>query len=184
MKQIAKFILFLWGWKGVGNLPESKKYVLVVAPHTSNWDYVIGKLFFYAYGISSSVLMKKELFFFPLGFLLNALGGIPLDRSRNENMVKKMVERFKTQDEFILTITPEGSRKKSDNWKTGFYYIAKYAKVPVYLGYCNYEKKIVGINGPFFYDQKPEDCFNMLNDFYRDKVPKFPENFSLHKMQA
>jgi len=182
MKQIAKFILFLWGWKGEGKLPESKKYILVVAPHTSNWDYVIGKLFFYAYGISSRVLMKKELFFFPLGFFLKAHGGIPLDRSRNENTVKKMVELFKKQDEFILTITPEGSRKRSDNWKTGFYYIAKYAKVPVYLAYCNYDKKVVGINGPFFHDQKLEDYLNILNEFYRDKVPKFPENFSLHKM--
>ncbi|MEA1897418.1 MAG: 1-acyl-sn-glycerol-3-phosphate acyltransferase, partial [Bacteroidota bacterium] len=157
---------------------------LVVAPHTSNWDYVIGKLIFYAYGISSHVLMKKELFFFPLGFFLKALGGIPLDRSRNENTVNKMIDLFKTKDEFILTITPEGSRKKSDNWKTGFYYIAKYANVPVYLGYCNYEKKVVGINGPFFFHQKLEDSLNILNDFYKDKVPKFPENFSLHKMQV
>jgi len=183
MGKIGKLILFLFGWKGEGKLPGCKKYILVVAPHTSNWDYVIGKLFFYAYGISSRVLMKKELFFFPLGSLLRWLGGIPLDRSRNENIVMKMAELFKSEHEFILTITPEGSRKKSSKWKTGYYYIAKLAEVPVYLGYCNYEKKLVGIQGPINNNVKLEDSLMVLNEFYRDKLPRFPENFALHEMK-
>lgn len=147
MKKFARFILRLFGWKIDPNTPENvKKCVIVVGPHTSNWDFIIGKLAFLAYGIHSKFLIKKEAFVFGFGWLLKAMGGIPVDRNKNNNLTETAVEFFEETDSLYLVFTPEGTRKYSPKWKKGFYYIAQKAKVPIYIAYIDYENKTGGFH--------------------------------------
>lgn len=150
MRKLADWIFRLFGWKIDDKAPEGvKKCVIVVGPHTSNWDFIIGRLAFIKFGVHGRYLIKKELFFPPLGWILRALGGIPVDRKKNNNMTDQAVKLFEESDELFLVFTPEGTRKYNPNWKKGFYYIAMKAKVPIYICYMDYEKKIGGFHSPF-----------------------------------
>ena len=113
MKQrICQFLFYrLMGWKSKVTVEIPEKCLVCMAPHTSNWDLLIGKLFAGAHGITGSFMMKKDWFFFPLGILFRAMGGIPVDRSRKSSLTEQMAERFRTSQRFLLTITPEGTRK-------------------------------------------------------------------------
>lgn len=147
MRKIARFILRLFGWKIDNSPPEGvKKCVIVVGPHTSNWDFVIGKLAFISYGINAKFLIKKEAFVFGLGWLLKAMGGIPVDRKKNNNLTDTAVEFFNETDSLYLVFTPEGTRKYNPKWKKGFYIIAEKAKVPIYIAYIDYERKTGGFH--------------------------------------
>jgi len=172
------FILRLWGWKISGTLPSEKKYVIIVAPHTSNWDYVIGQLYYLSSSIKVHVLIKRELFCFPLGLLLRALGGIPVDRHKKTDIVEQMIREFRERDSFILTITPEGTRKRVSEWKTGFHRIAAGAGVPVLPGYFDYRSKIVGTGDLFYLTGDLESDMLKVKKFYSGFHPKYPGNFS------
>jgi 1-acyl-sn-glycerol-3-phosphate acyltransferase len=176
--RLSKWLLSLWGWKVVGHYPDYKKMVVVSAPHTSMWDFVIGRLYFYTIGVQPRLLMKKELFFFPLGYLLKQMGGIPVDRSRKTNIVEQLVDKFEVNESFVLIITPEGTRKKVKNWKEGFYHIAKAANVPIVPGYFDYDKKIIGIGNPFFVSESAEKDVNHIKNLVKDVVPKHPQKYS------
>jgi 1-acyl-sn-glycerol-3-phosphate acyltransferase len=178
IRTTSRIILRLFGWKTTGSFPPGSKYVVVVAPHTSNWDFIIGQLFCLSAGIKARVMIKKELFYFPLGNILRALGGIPVDRQGGSDIIDQMISRFNSADSFILTITPEGTRKKVTEWKTGFYRIAAGANVPVLLGFLDYEKKIVGTADIFYLSSDPGEDMKKIKQFYADKVPKYPENFT------
>ena len=118
MRTFAHFILKLFGWKTVGRFPvEYKKLVILEAPHTSNLDYFIGMMFIYAAGVKVNVIIKKESFFWPLGWLLKKAGGIPIDRSSSTSKVDAIAELFQKYDEIYLGITPEGTRSLSKKWK-------------------------------------------------------------------
>ena len=150
MRKLADWIFRLFGWKIDDKAPEGvKKCVIVVGPHTSNWDFIIGRLAFIKFGVNGRYLIKKELFFPPLGWILRALGGIPVDRNKNNNMTDQAVKLFEESEELFLVFTPEGTRKYNPNWKKGFYYIALKANVPVYICYMDYEKKTGGFHSPF-----------------------------------
>jgi 1-acyl-sn-glycerol-3-phosphate acyltransferase len=183
MKYLSRLILKLAGWKHEGKIPDLKKFVVVVAPHTSNWDFVIGRLFYFSMGISAKVMIKKELFFFPLGFILKAIGGVPVERQRKTDIVERMAEEIRNSEEFILTITPEGTRKKVTEWKRGFYRIARAAGVPVLPGYFDYKRKVVGI-GEAFHTTDDEDAdMRKIKLFFKDITPKYPEKFSIGKIE-
>lgn len=144
------FILKLFGWKIDDHVPTGvKKAVIVVGPHTSNWDFIIGKIAFMKYGIKGRFLIKKELFFFPFGYLLKMMGGIPVDRSKNNNLTDQAVNFFNQNDEFYLVFTPEGTRSYNPNWKKGFYYIAQKSNVPIYIAYIDYSTKTGGFHSLF-----------------------------------
>ncbi len=176
---LSKYILRLCGWKLAGNIPPEKKYLIIVAPHTSNWDFVIGQLFCMSNGIKSRVMIKKELFFFPLGNFLKALGGIPVDRQKKTDIVDQMISLFETNDSFILTITPEGTRKKVSEWKTGFHRIAIGANVPVLLGFIDYKEKLVGTSLFFRLTNDVDLDMLKIKKFYMQINPKYPDNFSV-----
>lgn len=182
MKQIAKFIMWLGGWKLIGNLePEMKKCVFIEAPHTSMWDFVWGRCGLWRLGIKAHFFIKKEMFFFPIGGILKAMGGIPVDRGRKTNLVDNIVDVFNQREEFSLIITPEGTRKYTEHWKKGFYYIALNAKVPIYLAWLDYEKK-EGSAGKLFYPSGDyEKDLKIIQKFYKDKVAKHPSQFHLSK---
>ena len=143
-KAIYSFIYYrLLGWKTNVTVPNYDKCVICAAPHTTNLDLFIGKLFYGAIGRKTSFMMKKEWFFFPLGFFFKAVGGIPVDRSRKTSLVDQMVHNFAEYKKFNLAITPEGTRKANPNWKKGFYFIALKAQVPIVLIGIDYSKKTI-----------------------------------------
>ena len=150
MRKIPFYILKLFGWKIDPRTPENlKKCVIVVGPHTSNWDFVIGRLAFIYYGVHGRFLIKKEAFFFPIGWILKRMGGIPVDRSKNNNLTDQAVKMFDVNETLFLVFTPEGTRSYNPNWKKGFYYIAQKAKVPIYICYMDYKNKIGGFHSLF-----------------------------------
>lgn len=179
MKYFARFVMWLAGWRYVGDVPAVKKAVIISVPHTSNWDFVWGKLALMSQGIPAYILMKKEFFFFPLGAVLRALHVIPVDRgSREGRLVEQMAEEFGRRDTMYLCITPEGSRKKRKKWKKGFLLIAKSAGVPVYLGRIDYKGKFCGVGRLFQPTGDVDADMEYIMGTYRDANPRFPENFS------
>lgn len=175
MKLIAKLIFFLTSWKVIGTVPKEKKFVMVAAPHTSNWDFLYARAAFYIMGVPLKYTIKKELFFFPLGWILRVLGGIPIDRSQKSNMVKNMTALFDQYDELAILVTPEGTRSYSKEWKKGFYYVAQGAKVPICLGYLDYAKKHAGI-GPLIHPSgNYDDDLETIQSFYKKITAKYPE---------
>ena len=182
MKYLSRLILRIAGWKYEGKVPELKKFVVVVAPHTSNWDYVLGELFYLSMGIRAKIMIKKELFFFPLGFILKSLGGVPVERQRKTDIVDRMAEEFQKNEKFILTITPEGTRKRVTEWKRGFWRIAKAANVPILPGYFDYKRRVVGIGEPFFPTEDEDADVRKIKLFFKDIAPKYPEKFSIGKV--
>lgn len=143
-KAIYSFIYYrLLGWKTNVTVPNYDKCVICAAPHTTNLDLFIGKLFYGALGRKTSFMMKKDWFFFPLGIIFKAVGGIPVDRSRKTSLVDQMVHHFAECKKFHLAITPEGTRKANPNWKKGFYYIALKAQVPIVLIGIDYSTKTI-----------------------------------------
>ena len=163
----------------VGNIPGEKKYIIIVAPHTSNWDYVVGQLFYICRGMKAKVMIKKELFYFPLGILLRSLGGIPVDRQNKTDIVDQMIRQFEINDSFVLTITPEGTRKKVTEWKTGFHRIATGANVPVLLGFFDYKRKLVGTDELLYMSGNLDADLKRIKKFYINIHPKYPDNFSV-----
>lgn len=160
MKYIARFIFWIFGWKIDPNPPSNvKKCVVAMGPHTSNWDFILGRLAFFQYGVDAKFLIKKELFFFPLGLFLKFLGGVPVNRKKNSNMTEFAVDLFNKSESMYLVFTPEGTRDYNPHWKKGFYYIALKAKVSIYIGYVDYDKKIGGFHSLF------EPTGNIEKDF-------------------
>ena len=180
MRRLAKFIYFkLLGWKVVGNTSMSKdvikKAVLIAVPHTSWHDFYIGLLLRQVVGIKANFIGKKELFVGPLGWYLRSIGGAPVDRSSKENKVETIARLFHEHDEFRLAFAPEGTRKKVDAWRTGFYYIAKEAKVPIIMFTLDFGKKQNKISEPFYPTNDVEADFTFMKNFYRDVKGKIPE---------
>lgn len=150
MGKFSAFILRLFGWKIDKRSPEGiNKCVVVIAPHTSNWDFILGRLAFKSYGVKVKILIKKELFKPPLGWLTRWMGGIPVDRHKNNNLTDTAAQYFRENDVMFMLFTPEGTRSYSPKWKRGFYYIALKAEVPIYLAYIDYKKKTGGFHGIF-----------------------------------
>lgn len=177
-KFLFKTYLRLKGWKYEANIPSDlKKFVLIAVPHTSNHDYPLAQAAFYLMGIRVRFLAKKSLFEGRFGKLFYKWGGIPVDRNSNTNLVDQLKIQFDSADELALVLSPEGTRKRVEKWKSGFYYIAKNANVPIACGYLDYKRKVAGI-GPIVTDLSDfEQTKNIIRDFYRNVEPKFPENF-------
>jgi 1-acyl-sn-glycerol-3-phosphate acyltransferase len=178
-RKISTWLLKMMGWEIRGAIPPgSKKAVIIAAPHTSMWDFVIGRLAYGEIGVKVKFLIKKEIFFFPLGPLLKWLGGIPVDRSKNTNLVHQVVEWYEKSDSLFVVITPEGTRKPTTRWKRGFYYIAERANLPIALAYMDYAKKEGGI-GPVI---QPSGDINAdmekIKRFYMGITAKHPERFT------
>ena len=180
MRWLAKFIYFkILGWKVVGNTSMSqgkiKKAIIIAAPHTSWHDFFIGILLRAVLNVKTNFIGKKELFVFPLGWFLRALGGSPIDRHTKENKVQAIANLFKEKDEFRMALAPEGTRKKVDKWRTGFYYIAKEANVPIFMYTLDFENKQNKISEPFYPTDDMEADFKFMYKFYEGVKGKVPE---------
>ncbi len=171
MRRLAKFIYFkLLGWKVVGNVSFSKdlvkKAVIIAAPHTSWHDFYIGLLLRKITNVKTNFVGKKELFKWPFGYYFRAVGGKPLDRTSGQNKVEAIAQLFKGEDEFRLTLAPEGTRKKVDKWKTGFYFIAKAAEVPIIMFTLDYKNKQNKVSEPFYPTDDLVADFKFMKSFY------------------
>lgn len=177
-KKLFSFIFHkVLGWKATFEVEIPKKCILCVAPHTSNWDLFMGKLFYGAYKHKASFMMKKEWFRFPLGYFFRSIGGIPVDRQKNTSLVDQMSEQFGIREQFNLAITPEGTRKPTDKWKKGFYYIAMGANVPIVLIGINYEEKSITVGKIMTPCGDIEKDMPIIKDFFKDFKGKIPKNF-------
>ena len=177
MRKLYTFLLKLFGWNYELPVEIPHKSVICVAPHTSNWDYVIGMIFYQSVGGKPHVLMKKEWFVFPLGYLLKSMGALPVDRKKRASVSEQMVEIFHSKNNFQLAIAPEGTRSKTDQWKTGFYYIALNAGVPITLAYIDYAKKEVGVKEIFYPTGDVEKDIEKIKNQYKDVRAKHPKRF-------
>lgn len=174
----AKFILWIFGWKVDQNIPKEKSYLILVAPHTSNWDFVMGRLVIGSLRVPQRVLMKKEMFFFPLKYLLYGLGAMPIDRKASMKMVDYVVEMFKEKEDFVFAITPEGTRSYVQKWKTGFYHIATKANVPIVLGKIDYKRKRSGLADVIYPSGDFDHDFRLIIDALKDVTGKNPELYN------
>lgn len=181
MRWLANLIYFkILGWKVVGNTNFSKdtikKAVLISAPHTHNFDFIIGLLLRKVVDLKSNYLGKKELFVWPIGYYFRAVGGVPVDRKNKENKVETIAKLFDGKEEFRLTLAPEGTRSKVDNWRTGFYYIAKKANVPIIMFTLDYQNKQNKVSEPFYPTDNLEEDFKYMKSFFSGVKGKVSKN--------
>jgi len=181
MKKLSRWLLKVAGWKYEVTIPLPPKSVFCVAPHTSNWDFVLGKLYCWAEGFDSGFLMKSTWFFFPLGSMLRAMGGVPVDRSRKTSVTQQVVDMFNSHDTFHIAITPEGTRKFTRKWKMGFYQIALQANVPIQLAYLDYAKKEIGIKKLFVPTGDEKADMQEIYQYFEGVTARFPKQFHIPK---
>ena len=179
MALLARFLLWVFGWKWVMKVNVPPKCVICVAPHTSNWDFFLGKIFYASVGGKPHFLMKQEWFFFPLSYILKAIGGIPVKRGKRTSLTEQMIEEFNHRTHFQLAIAPEGTRKKNAHWKSGFYYIAYGANVPISLAHIDYSMKEIGISENFHPSGDEKNDITKIKLFYKNFSGKHPERFTV-----
>lgn len=168
-------LLRLLGWKLVGDLPNIKKYVVIFAPHTSNWDFVLMLITRFCFRMDIAYLGKHTLFKPPLGWFFRWVGGIPVERSRKSNVVQQVVDVIAERDSIQLALAPEGTRSHKPYWKSGFYHIAVQAKVPIVLTYLDTKTKVIGVGELIHPTGNIELDMDEIRDFYKDKLGIKPE---------
>jgi len=186
MYYIAKFLYWLAGWKLDNRMPEGvKKSVMIASPHTSNWDLYYARLAFVLMRIPVRFTVKKEWLKFPFNLLMKPIGAIGIDRSpktgstERKSMVEAMTDLFKDRDDLVVLVTPEGTRSLSTKWKSGFYYVALNAGVPITLGYLDYANKVAGVGKAVYPTGDYNKDMREIMDFYKDIKGRYPEKFSV-----
>ena len=174
-KLLSRMILKLIGWHMDVTVPEEKKFVMIGAPHTTNWDLPLALLCFWSVQVRLKWVAKKQLFVGPFDYFFRALGGIPVDRYVHTGFIHQIATQFDEHEEMIFGITPEGTRSKTEYWKTGFYYIALEAKVPICLAYIDFPSRTIGFGQMFNPSGDIDKDFEIIQAFYRDKTGKHPE---------
>lgn len=176
MYRLSRFILKLFGWKIKGHFPpDVPKYVVIIGPHTSNWDFPLGILVRSATRADVKFIAKHTLFKPPFGFIFRWMNGYPVDRSKSHNFVQNVVNLFSEHEKFAIVIAPEGTRKKVEKLKSGFYFIAKGAKVPVVLCKFDWEAKEVSFADPYYTTDNTEKDMEFFLSYYRGVKGKNPE---------
>jgi 1-acyl-sn-glycerol-3-phosphate acyltransferase len=176
--------LFAWffkfrGWKIKGQIPaEISKCVIIAAPHTSNWDFVFSLGALHILGYKVNYMVKQELFVFPFSLLLKKSGGISIDRKKNNNVVDEMVAKIMQADKMFLMLSAEGTRKRVDKWKSGFYYVAQKANVPICTGFLDYAKKEAGFGPVIHVTGNMNEDLSKIRAFYSTITPQVPANFN------
>lgn len=174
VRRLSGLYLRLTGWTLEGTIPDTPKWVMIAAPHTTNWDFPVMLAVAFAFKIRLSWLGKSTLFKWPFGAFFRYLGGIPVNRSRSENTVQRTVQLFSEVEALVLAIPPEGTRRKVRTWRTGFYHIAHGANVPIALGFIDYERKASGV-GPIIQPTGDIDIdMKEIQAFYATVKAKYP----------
>jgi 1-acyl-sn-glycerol-3-phosphate acyltransferase len=176
-KRLARFVLRLGGWSIKGDRPKYKRYVLIAAPHTSNWDFFLMLLFAAALDVKVTWMGKHSLFRPPLGWIMRGFGGMPIRRHENNDVVQQMVEAFRNSHELILAIPAEGTRESADYWKSGFYHIARQARVPVTPSFLDWGRKVGGLGAAYQLTGDVREDMDHFRHFYAGVTGRFPEKF-------
>jgi len=163
------------GWNVSGELPANKKFVLIGAPHTSNWDFFLGLATIFIFRLKAQWLAKNAIFIWPVGILLRALGGIPVDRKNAHGVVGQMVDSLNKSGQQVILLAPSGTRKKMPNWRSGFYQIAHQANVPIVCGYLDFKTKQAHLGLSLLPTGDVKKDMDRIRDFYKDVYAKYPE---------
>lgn len=167
------------GWTVKVAVPDLPRCIICVAPHTSNWDFILGKLAYASIGRKAGFLMKSTWFFFPLGYIFRAMGGVPVVRKKGgTSLVDTLVQKYKTSDNLVLAITPEGTRSRTSEWRTGFLRIAQQANVPIILGALDFGRKEVILTETFIPTGDIDADMRAVKNYYKDFTGKHPEKFT------
>ena len=171
------------GWTLNVTEPHPDKYIICLAPHTSNWDFLIGQLYNQAMGLGSNFMMKKEWFFWPLGPILRLMGGIPVYRQKHTSMTNAMADAACKNDKFRLCITPEGTRSRVEERKQGFYFIALKARLPILLYGLDYERKLIQCTRTVIPTGDVEADLRQIKLYFKDFKGRKPENFTIGNVE-
>jgi len=180
LKFLGDTVLKIMGWKIEGRLPNLPKYVAIIGVHTSNWDFFICLMARLSLRMPSHWFGKHTIFFWPFGSFFKALGGIPIYRHLKQNVVEQGISEFKNRQAFIVTLAPEGTRNFTEGWKTGFYYMAKGAKVPILPIGLDYKRKILTLFDPFQPTDSIETDITSLKNKFIGLEAKYPQNDSIN----
>lgn len=183
LARLSYWILKKLGWTLKVDLPDIAKFVAIAAPHTSNWDFPLGILSAKAVNLKVHWMGKHSMFRWPYGWFFRAIGGTPIRRNGGQNYMQQMTDLFNRSEHLVLALAPEGTRSKTDHWKTGFHSIARAANVPILMGYLDYGKKQVGLGGMFYPGDDIEEDFKRIREFYKDRRGKNPEKESLIQLR-
>ena len=179
-QKFCKFLLHtLGGWRVEMTVPHQDKCIICVAPHTSNWDFIIAELYYHSIGRRAGFLMKREWFFWPMGILMHKLGGIPVYRDKKTGSTERLATLALESKEFHLCITPEGTRQPNREWKRGFYYIALKAQLPILLYGLDYRKKVIECTKVIIPNGDVEGQMAEIKEYFARFTAKKPENFSI-----
>ncbi|MBQ7450926.1 MAG: 1-acyl-sn-glycerol-3-phosphate acyltransferase [Prevotella sp.] len=180
LRTLCGWLLYkVCGWTKEVSVSHPKKYIICLAPHTSNWDFVLGQLYSHADGVKINFLMKKEWFFFPLGALFRRLGGIPVNRQKKGSMTDALAETAQQSEVFRLCVTPEGTRKSNPEWKKGFYYIALKAGLPILLYGEDYERKLIQCTKVVVPTGDIDREMAEIKEYFKNFKGKHPEQFAV-----
>jgi len=178
MAAVGRAVLRAYGWRLEIRLPDLPKFVVIAAPHTTNWEFVFGMAAILALRLRINWWAKHTLFCWPFGGLMRWAGGIPVNRASPRGLVGDAVAAFESRPQMVLGLAPEGTRQRVDKWKTGFYQVAVAARVPIVLAYLDYRRKVVG-TGPVITPSGDYAAdMQRIAAFYRGVAPKYPERFA------
>lgn len=172
------------GWTLDVNVEMPEKCIFCVAPHTSNWDFIMGELYIRSIGKTANFLMKREWFFWPLGILLRRVGGVPVERSRKTSLTDQLAARAAEEETFRLAVTPEGTRSRVETWKRGFYFIALKAKIPILLYSIDYKRKRIICHESLMPSGDVDADIRHIMNYYKSLADgaKYPEKFAVEEI--
>jgi len=172
---LGRLVIAASGWRIEGGVPDVSKFIMIGAPHTSNWDLILLLAAAYSFRLSVNWLGKDTLFRTVLGPILRFVGGIPVDRSKHNDMVASLVADIGRRDSCAIVIPPEGTRSRTEYWKSGFYWIAKGAGIPIVFGYLDYKRKVAGLGPSFMLTGDVAADMDRIRAFYQDIPARYPE---------
>lgn len=178
-KSLCRLIFRKMGWQVEMTVPYRDKCIICVAPHTSNWDFIIAELYYHSIGRTAGFLMKKEWFFWPMSVLFRSMGGIPVERSRHVSLTDRVAEAAIKAERFELAVTPEGTRSLATKWKRGFYFIALKAGLPIQLYAIDYKNKRIVCTQELVPSGDVEADMRLIMDYYRPYEGKYPGKFAV-----
>lgn len=176
-----KLFFGIMGWKEHVTVPRHDKCIICVAPHTSNWDFIIAEIYYCAIDRTAGFLMKKEWFFWPLGPLFRRLGGVPVERSRKTSLTDQLAAKAREADRFELAVTPEGTRSRVTTWKRGFYFIALKAGLPIMLYAIDYASKTIVCTRTIRPSGDVDKDMREIMEYYRPFTGRHPEKFAVEE---
>ena len=180
VKAFCKWLLYKkWGWTLNITEDHPDKFIICLAPHTSNWDFILGLLYSRAEGMECNFMMKKEWFFWPLGPIFKKLGGIPVHRQKHTSMTDAIAESAKAAKIYHLCITPEGTRSPNPDWKKGFYFIALKAGLPILLYGIDYQKRLIQCTKTIIPSGDIDNDMRDIKLYFKDFRGKIPNNFTI-----